>query len=161
MKAITYMILALALSLSSCSSQQKLVAEAPFEMGQATCQAWAGGRAESGTGLFLEIPILSEDLDEMKLQQAFFRGKIADLTMENTEKGWMAKANFKNQNAEKPDMVMHSDSKKEVGNQPPQLKEKFPFELDSDQCVLSFLDGDTVKYYKVENIKEKKPKMFK
>ena len=161
MKAITYMILVLALSLSSCSSQKKLVAEVPFEMGQATCQAWAGGRAETGSGLLLEIPILSENLDEMKLQQAFFRGKIADVAMENTEKGWMAKANFKNQNAGKPDMVMHSDSKREVGNQPPELKEKFPFDLGPDQCVLSFLDGDIVKYYKVENIKEKKPKMFK
>ncbi len=161
MKAITYMIIVLTLSLSSCSSQRKMVDQAPFEMGQATCQAWAGGRAETGSGLVLEIPILSENLDEMKLQQAFFRGKIADLKMENTEKGWVAKANFKNQNVGKPDMVMHSDSKQEVGNQPPKLKEKFPFELGKDQCVLSFLDGDTVKYYKVENIKEKKAKMFK
>ena len=81
--------------------------------------------------------------------------------MENTETGWIATANFKNQNREKPDMVMHADSKKEVGNKPPMTKEKFPFELEADQCVLSFLDGDTVKYYKVKNIKEKKPKMFK
>lgn len=138
-----------------------MVAEAPFEMGDATCQAWSGGRAETGSGLLLEIPILSENLDEMKLQQAFFRGKIADVKIENTEKGWVAKANFTNGNAGKPDMVMYADSKQEVGNQPPAVKEKFPFELEADQCVLSFLDGDTVKYYKVENIKEKKPKMFK
>ncbi|MEM8927365.1 MAG: hypothetical protein AAGC45_04125 [Bacteroidota bacterium] len=161
MKAITYMIAVLTLSLSSCSSQKKMVAQPPFEMGEVTCQAWAGGRAESGSGLLLEIPVLSENLDGMKLQQAFFRGKITDIRMENTGNGWVAKANFKQQNTQKPDMVMHSDSKQEVGNQPPMTKEKFPFELEANECVLSFLDGDTVNYYKVENIKEKKPKMLK
>lgn len=161
MKAITYMIVVLTLSLSGCSSQKKMVARPPLEMGQATCQAWAGGRAESGSGMLLEIPVVGENPDGMNLQQAFFRGKIADVKMENTENGWVAKANFRNQATGKPDMIMHADSTKEVGNQPPMAKEKFPFELEADQCVLSFLDGDTVKYYKVENIKEKKPKMFK
>ena len=161
MKAITYMIVVLSFSLSACSSQHKMVAQAPFEMGEATCQAWAGGRAESGSGMLLEIPVLSENLDKMKLQQAFFRGKIADIEMEKADKGWIAKANFKNRNMEKTDLVMHADPKQEVGNQPPKPKEKFPFELENDQCVLSFLDGETIKYYKVENIKEKKSKMFK
>jgi hypothetical protein len=138
-----------------------MVTEAPFEMGQATCQSWSGGRAESGSGMLLEIPIQGEKNDELKLRQAYFRGKIADVEMEDTENGWVAKANFKNQSMKKPDMVMHADSKKEVGNQPPTAKEKFPFELEADQCVLSFMEGDTVKYYKIGNIKEKKPKMFK
>ena len=161
MKAITYMILVLTLSLSGCSSQKNMVAEAPFEMGGATCQAWTGGRAEAGSGLLLEIPILSESVDDIKLQQAFFRGKIADLEMEGTDNGWVAKANFRNQNPGKPDMTMDADSQKEVGNQPPKLGEKFPFELGDDQCVLSFMDGDAVKYFKVEGIKEKKAKMYK
>ena len=161
MKTITYMIVVLALSLSNCSSQKKIVAQAPFEMGPATCEAWVGGRAETGSGMLLEIPVLNENVDELELQQAFFRGKIADVKMEKADTGWFAKANFKNQSMDKPDMVMHEDSKQEVGNQPPVAKQKFPFELENNQCVISFLDGDTVKYYKVENIKEKKPKMFK
>lgn len=161
MKVFTYMILILALSLSSCSSQKKMVAQAPIEMGSATCQSWAGGRAESGSGMLLQIPVLNDNLDGKTLQQAFFRGKVADITMENTENGWLAMANFKNQTMEKPDIIMHADSKKEVGNQPPQVKEKFPFELEKDECVISFIDGDTLKYFKVSNIKDKAPKMFK
>lgn len=161
MKVITYMMVVLAFSLSSCSSQKKMGTQPPFEMGEATCQAWSGGRAESGSGMLLEIPVLNENRGEMKLQQAFFRGKIADLSFENTDKGLIAKANFKNQNMEKPDIIMHRDSRLEVGNRPPKPKQEFPFELEDDQCVLSFLDGDTLKYFKVENIKEKKPIMFK
>lgn len=161
MKAFVYMALVFTVSLSSCSSQKKMEAQAPFEMGEVTCESWSGGRAESGSGILLEIPVLSENVDEIKLQQAFFRGKIADVKMENTDTGWVAKANFKNKVVGKPDIIMHEDSKQEIGNQPPMPVEKFPFELEANQCVLSFLDGNTVKYYKVENIKEKKPKMFK
>lgn len=138
-----------------------MVAETPFEMGQATCQAWLGGRPETGSGMLLEIPLLGENIDETKLQQAFFRGKIADIKLESTDNGWVAKANFMKKGIDKPDMVMHSDSGKEVGNQPPPLKQEFPFELEKNQCVVSFLDGDTLKYFKIENIKEKKTKMFK
>ena len=155
------MILVVMLSLSGCSSQKSMVATAPFEMGGATCQNWIGGRAEAGSGILLEIPILSGNTEETKLQQAFFRGKIADVVMERSDNVWVAKANFKNQNGAKPDMVMDADSKKEIGNQPPELMKKFPFELQDDQCVLSFMDGGTTKYFKVDGIKEKTPKIYK
>lgn len=161
MKTITYMIIVLALSFSGCSSQKKMVTEPPFTLGEATCERWVGGRAETGSGMLLEIPILSENLDAMKLQQAYFRGMIADITMENGDKGWVAKANFRKQNAEKPDMVMHSDGKQEVGNQPPKLQDKFPFELENNECVISFLVGESLKFYKVEGIKELQQKIYR
>lgn len=161
MKALTYMLVVLTLSFSGCSSQQKMMDTPPLELGNATCQSWTGGRPEAGSGLLLEIPLLDENLGDVRLQKAYFRDKITDVKIENTDKGWVAKANFRNQSLEKPDMVMHADSKMEVGNRPPRPKEKFPFELEEDQCVLSFLDGEAIKYFKVENIKEKRPKMLK
>ena len=96
----------------------------------------------------------------MKLQQAYFRGKIADVSLKSNDGSWFAEANFKNTNMGKPDMVMHADSKKEVGNAPPKLNEKIPFELQEDECVLSYLDGDKVKYFKLVGIKEKKPLIY-
>lgn len=128
MKTITYVILILGLSFTGCKSQKKLVQNPPFQIGEATCQSWLGGRAESGSGMLLKVPILSDNMDEMKFQQAYFRGKVADLSMKSKEGSWFAEANFKSQNMEKPDMVMHSDPKKEVGNQAPKLNEKIPFE---------------------------------
>lgn len=159
MKTLIYMILIVAFSLSSCSSQKKLVDSIPFELGDAICYNWAGGRAESGSGTMLEISLKNGDLDVQKMQQAYFRGKVAHIKVTNTENGWVAKANFEKESSGKADMVMHGDSSKEVGNQPPKIKEKFPFELNDDECVISFLDGDTVKYFKLSNIEQTKQKI--
>ena len=157
MKMIPYILLVLGFSISGCSSQKKLSDKAPFEMGPATCQPWTGSGAEAGSGLLLEIPILSEDLNGAQLKQAFFRGKIADINLESLETGWVAKANFREQKIEKPDIIMHADPKKEIGNRPPQPKKKFPFVLDADQCVLSYMEGETLKYVKIEGVAEKNP----
>ncbi len=160
MKAFTYIILAMVFSLSGCNSQKKLVSNVPFETGQASCQAWVGGRAESGSGTKLEIPITSALPESMSMQQAFFRGKIAEVKLVTKEGVTLATANFMNANEEKPDMTMHADSTKEAGNQPPELNKEFPFELNADECVISFMDGNTVKYAKIEGIKEKKPLVY-
>lgn len=160
MKAFTYIILAMAFSISGCSSQKKLVDDPPFETGEASCQAWVGGRAESGSGTKLQIPIGSTLPENMAMQQAFFRGKIADIKLESVDGKTVATANFMNSNDNKPDVVMHADATKEVGNQPPQLKEDFPFELEPDECVISYTVGDTVKYTKIKGVKEKKPLVY-
>ena len=145
--------------MSSCSSQKKWADNPPVALGDATCYNWVGGMAESGSGTMLNIP-LENELEGVSMQQAYFRGKITDINLVNTEDGWVARANFKKQRMEKPDIVMHSDSTKEVGNQPPKLEEEFPFELKQDECVISYVDGDIIKYFKVSNIKELKPKIY-
>lgn len=160
MKPVLYMILVLTLSFSSCSSQKEIVSQSPLELGEASCQSWKGGRAESGSGMLLTVPVSGDNMELMQLKRAYFRGKVADATLENTENGWLVKANFVNQNLEKPDIIMDADPKKEVGNRPPVPKIKFPFELGKDQCVISYMDGDTEKFFKVEGIQEKKPLLY-
>ncbi len=159
MKIFTYTVLAMIFSLSGCSSQKKLVDNPPFELGQATCQSWKGGRAETGSGIKLEIPLLTENMEEMKMQQAYFRGMTADVTLNSNEGKWIAKANFMKPNLEKTDMIMDADPKEEVGNQAP-IIEKFPFELKADQCVISYMDGDKIKYFMIEGVKDKKPLIY-
>ncbi len=157
MKVSFYILFAMVFSLFGCASQKKFEKQPPFELGTASCQAWKGGRAESGSGVVLTIPISGENMEQVQLKQAYFRQKIADITMESAEEGWLIKANFRNQNVEKPDIIMDADPRKEVGNRPPQPRQEFPFELEQDQCVISYLDGDTEKYVKIEGVKEKKP----
>ncbi|WP_343486944.1 hypothetical protein [Allomuricauda sp. d1] len=159
MKTAAYIILALGFSLTGCSSQKKLVENPPFEVGNATCQSWLGGRAESGSGMKLEIPVTNIPATAT-LQKAYFRGKVATITLEEKEGQSYATANFSNKSIEKPDIIMHRDPKKEVGNQPPKLQEEIPFELDANECVVSYIEGDTVKYVKVSDIKEKKPLVY-
>lgn len=161
MKNSVFMSVILIFSFFGCSPQKKLVSTAPVELGTPTCQAWVGGRPEAGSGTLLTFSLEDENLDAQKLQQAYFRGKVTDVKIENTAEGWVAKANFRNGNTEKPDITMDGDSTKEVGNQPPKIKEKFPFELAEDECVISFMDGDSVKYFKLSNIKELKQKIYR
>lgn len=161
MRILILSIIAMTFSLSGCSSQKKLVNKFPLELGEATCQSWVGGRPEAGSGLKLEIPVLSDKTDDIQLQQAYFRGKIADLKLKSKEGKWIATANFRNTNLEKPDIIMDADATKEVGNQPPQFKTEIPFELETNECVISYLKGDTIKYFKIDNVKEQEPLIYK
>ncbi|UJH69008.1 hypothetical protein [Allomuricauda sp. SCSIO 65647] len=157
MRLFTYMIVVMLFSMSGCSSQKKLVDDPPFETGDATCQRWVGGRAESGSGMLLSIPITGKLSENAEIQKAYFRGKVADVNMKEKDGQWLAIANFIDQKGDKPDMIMHSDPKKEVGNQPPKLQEKFPFELEADECVMGYEEDGKMNYFKVAGIKEKKP----
>ena len=137
-----------------------MMSQAPLELGKATCQKWMGGRAESGSGMMLEIPLAAQMPNGLQLRQAFFREKMADVRIQTQNGQQVLKANFKNVVAEKPDIIMHADPKEEVGNQPPTPKVKFPFELNEDECIISYMDGDTVKYFKVQGVQEKKARMY-
>lgn len=161
MRIFTYTLLAMVFSLSGCKSQKKLVKDAPFSIGEAICYTWVGGRPEAGSGLKLEIPLVSNDVTSIALQQAYFRGMVTDLKIVSKDGKNSANANFIRNNADKPDIISHGDATKEVGNQPPKLKDKFPFEITKDECIISYLDGDTVKYYKIEGVKEKEPLIYK
>jgi len=161
MKNIVYSTLVMIFSFSGCVPQKKLVENAPFQMGDAICQSWTGGRAESGSGIRLNIEVLDDELGAIQLQQVYFRGKVANLKLETKADKRYASANFINKTGKKPDVIMDVDAKKEVGNQPPELDDEYPFELQASECVISYLEGKKLRYYKLEGIQEAKPLIYK
>lgn len=61
------------------------------------------------------------------------------------------------------DMVLESDSKKEIVNKVDEhffLKKNYPFELKENEAVISFKEDGKVKYVKIENIKKTKPDLY-
>ena len=136
-----------------------MVDQPPFQWSEATYQSWVGDKPETDSGLVLEIPIQSNSTN-LKLHKAFFRGKITDIDMKTTDSGIMAQANFMNQMIKKPNIVMHADSRQEIGNQPPTLQEAFPFDLEDDECVLSYQEDGKTKYFKIDGVKEKKSLLY-
>ena len=156
MKQMMATLIVLTLGLSGCSSQKKLSEEAPFVVKDAVCQTWVGGREESGKGMEVRLDLSSISEDQVELHQLFFRGRVADITISTSEKGTMATCNFIEQEKQ---ISMHSDPMKEVGNQPPRMKsaeeKKFPFELGPDEAVISYREGDHVRYYKITGVVEK------
>ena len=164
MKNSIYGVIILVLGFTSCASQKKLVTEPPFVLGTATVQEWLGGKEESGSGQIVKIEVAQMNGEGIVLQNLYFRGKMVPVRMELEEGVTFAMCELKKLAANKPDIKMHAESKKEVGNQPPKLskkgKEVFPFELKANEAVLSYLEDDKVKYYKLTGIKEKNARIY-
>ncbi len=155
-------VLILSIGLTSCSSQKTLQTDFPFEIGMATVQEWMGGKEESGTGHLVSVPVLNITKD-VRFQEMFYHGQVVQVTTESHAEGLLVKGNF-TLSPHKPDIIMHADPKKEVGNQPPSLQESsskdFPFDLKPQEAVLSYIVKNRVKYVKISGIKEKAPLIY-
>lgn len=156
----------LILGLFGCSSQKKLVEQAPFVVGGPTCQEYAAGRPEGGSGLILRIPL--ETLpSRIQFGKVYFRGRVLTPQLETENGSSVLICKFEREEAiVQKDIIMHADPMEEVGNQPPvMLKEKeedFPFELNSDEAVLEYkLEGKRKsRFVKIIGIKEKTPLIY-
>ncbi|NAS10934.1 hypothetical protein [Poritiphilus flavus] len=161
MRYSIYILFSLVMGLGGCSSQKKLETSTPFVLGPTICQDWIGGRAESGSGRVLRIAVREMPDEGISLQNVYFRGHMAKIDMVMEDNGMIALAKYELK-SEKPDMIMHADSTKEVGNQPPKLKSKeFPFDLQKDEAVLSYLQDDKIKYVKISGVVDKPARVYK
>lgn len=160
MKNRTILLLTITFGLFSCTSQKKLTTELPFEVGQATTQVWKGGMEASGSGNILKIPVSKN----VVVNTCYFRGAVTDAAIVKEGKQFYVVAKFTNKRSVKPDIIMHADGRKEVGNQPPALNtntsDEIPFQLQADEAVLGFISGTTQQYVKIENIKELAPLLY-
>jgi hypothetical protein len=161
MRNSVFILFILVSILAGCSSQKKLEKSTPFVYGEATVEPWTAGREETSSGNVVKISLSEMSAEEVELQNVYFRGQMAAVSMDMDGRGMMAIATFPHA-GKGTDMVMHSDSQQEVGNQPPKkLKDKvFPFVLKADEAVLSYKEKDKLKYAKIEGIKEVKGRIY-
>ncbi|XLS29329.1 hypothetical protein ACJD0Z_00575 [Flavobacteriaceae bacterium M23B6Z8] len=139
---------------SNCAGSQKLQQEVPFTMGTVYSQKWVAGVEGGGSGVNVGVPV--DNLpEEIQLDSIFFRGKRAPLIQETTEKGNLYMARFKTELNQKKDIISHEDPRMEVGNEPPSIEEKIPFELNENEAVISYTHKGKKKYYKISNVKPK------
>ncbi len=158
MKKLLLATILLIMGLSGCSSQKKIEAKAPFTVKNATCESFVGGREESGSGFVVKLPIAAEENADITYQKLYFRGHILSLQEGSDEDNMILEAVYRRAEGSKPDIIMHADPKKEVGNQPPKLKPRkkdFPFSLNPDQAVIEYTHGGDTKYFMIEGIKDK------
>jgi hypothetical protein len=166
MKKIALYSSVLLMGLLGCTSQKKLVKDAPFSVVGPSSQEFASGMEQGGTGFTLEIP-LEEIPSDIEFLIVYFRGQL--LQPEVTEEDGRAAllCNFRRESPKgEGKFVMHSDPMEEVGNQPPaKLKEEtepFPFELKADEAVLEYkeIGKSKSRFYKIGGIKEKAPLLY-
>ena len=155
----------LILGLMSCSSQKTIETQPPFSVERPTVQYWEGGREESGYGMQFRARWNPVDPSAIQVDSLFFRGGIYKLEVTDSETGFILQASRSESPRDKPDIIMHADSTREIGNQPPKplpSPEAFPFNLKPDEAVISYMLGaEGKKYYaKITGIVEKPSRIY-
>lgn len=160
MKSMAYAALLTAFGFAGCASQKQFEQNPPFVVSDPTVQTNASGREEGGVFTELSFRFTAEDPQGIELDSLYFRGRILKPVLTDTETGVVLSARYAAVSLTKPDLTMHADSLREVGNQPPvPLPDgrPFPFELKRDEAVLSYrLKAESgSRYYRITGIVEK------
>ncbi|MEX1384575.1 hypothetical protein [Lutibacter sp.] len=156
MNKISYLTISviLVLAFSCCRSSKsnnKREQHPPFKITKAFYNTWVGGQpGVKGYSVQFEI-----DNSDIMLDSVFFRNMSAKLERDHTTSKNLFIATFILPNRLK-NYILHRDPKKEFGNELPDILEKIPFQLNSNEAVISYLVDNTTVYYKVTNVVELK-----
>ena len=163
MRYLIALLLVILLGVSGCSSQKKLATDAPFSIEKPSCTPFAGGREESGSGFILRLPLSFPEYTDIAYEAVYFRGHVLTPILLEEAGKQVLYCKYQRTPKVKPDIIMHDDPMKEVGNQPPAEKvgkKKFPFELQPEEAVISYRIDDRIKYVKVTGVKDKTPELL-
>lgn len=127
----------------NCSSTKMLQNHAPFEIREAYY-------VESRSDINVYISIKSNP-NNILLDSIYFKGKQAKLEHENN----LFVGRFKSSIIQKQDIIMSNKPYAEYGNKIPKLPKKLPFELKNNECVVSYKEDKSIKYFKIENVVQK------
>ena len=160
MRSMAFAALLAACGLTGCASQKQFEKNPPFVVSDPTVQTIAAGREEGGVFTELSFRWTAGDPQGIEPDSLYFRGRVLKPVLADTETGVVLTARYPTVTLEKPDLIMHADSLREVGNQPPApLPEghAFPFDLKRDEAVLSYrLKAEPgLRYYRITGIVEK------
>lgn len=139
----------------SCSSAKEIAQnQPPFKILKSTYTSWVGGQpGVKGVMVYIEI-----DNPEILLDTVYFRNAKSPLERAQNSKGEKYVGHFSFPEKER-DLVLHSDATKEFGNQVPDISQKIPFELKSNEAVISYNYNGKINYFKIDNLIEEKKKM--
>ncbi len=160
MRSLVYAILLMLSSTAGCSSQKHFDKSPPFKVSSPTVQVIAAGRESGGATTELSFRFTAEDPGAIKLDSLYFRGRVLTPILTETETGVLVSARYAALHLNKPDITMHADSLREVGNQPPAPlpgQQAIPFELERNQAVLSYRIGTDapIRYFRIDDIADK------
>ncbi len=144
------------LSFSKCGSTQKLSKLLPISIGEVYYQEWIAGVKGGGSGFNIYIPIESNP-NNIILDSVFFKGKQVKLEHSNNS---ISIGRFKTSVNQKQDIIMSSNRLAEYGNKVPELTKKSPFNLNEDECVVSYKFKNKVRYFKIDKILKKETRSF-
>ena len=120
--------------------------------GDVYAQKWVAGVKGGGSGINVFIPVNENTVD---LDSIYFRDQVTKLEYSKDQNMYVGR--FKTEFNQPVDMIVSTDMKEESKNKVPMLKQALPFELEDNECVVSYLDEDKTMYYKFSEIAIKEP----
>lgn len=145
------MLFFIVIVISQCSIAQKMQTSLPFLIGDVYYQNWVSGVKEGGSGTNIYIQIVSST-KQIELDSVYFQGKVTKLELTNNMIGI---GRFNSNTKSKNDIILSNEPYAEYGNKVPELIKKIPFDLNENQCVISYKEGNQIKYFKIDNIRKK------
>jgi len=146
------LLMIVTVSFSQCASKKVLQDKLPVELVEVYSQRWVGGIEEAGSGV--NIILLVKD-NSVKLDSVYFKDRATKLVSQPQNKDLYV-GSFKAAYKHKEDMLMSNEPNGEYGNTlPDEIINKFPFELKENECIVSYQESGTTKYFKITNIIEK------
>lgn len=149
-----FLLALIVVSLSHCSSAQKLQKEAPIQVKQAYYQSWVAGIQGGGSGINLFIEFEAHPKTKIQFDSIYFKGRASKIEIKPDNVNLLI-GRFSSSSNQKQDIVMSNEAYGEYGNKPPVKKNAIPFELMDGQCVISYKEKNKIKYFKVDGIKQK------
>ena len=148
-------ILAILFGFSQCGSST-FVKDPPFKVEKAFYNNWVGGQpGVSGTKLEIHL----ENASEIIFDSLYFHNKRTKVEISELDNSMQLIGHFSTSKRKNRDLILDADPKKELQNTLPNL-EKFPFELEEKEAILSYKKGDKTLYFKIQNINEVQAEIF-
>ena len=139
-------------TLMQCSSVPKLEDNAPFNVTEVYSQNWVAGLKEGGSGTNLFVTI-SDRKENVVIDSVFFSGKVAKLETNSGDNSYVGR--FSISINKKQDIILSNVPNAEFGNEVPKISKAIPFDLKNNECVISYKENNTTRYFKISAIKEK------
>jgi len=145
-------------SFSQCSSTKqasqktmyKTQEKSSFTLDKTYYQHWIAGVKGGGSGIHMYISVLTNK-NNVVFDSVYFRGMQSKLEL--GKMGYIA--SFKTEANQKADIIMSNEKNAEYANQIPNQEVRFPFELNEKECIISYIEDNTTKYFKIQNLLEK------
>ncbi len=120
-------------SFFNCSTNYKLKKKSPLKFHKIEAQKWVSANANKDSGIRMYF-ILPSDINAT-LDSVYFNNLRTNIYKGTNKNTYFA--NFK-----------ATSNLKETNN-------KFPFELKNNECVVSYIENNKIKYYKYTDVKVK------
>jgi hypothetical protein len=140
-------IVALILSLSSCSSQKQITTKPPQKIESVYYQGWIAGQEMGGRGINVFLKFETPIATKYVLKKIYFQDRATNL---ETSDSILFVARFfeKPQN---PNLITDGNSETTIKKTIPELC----IGLKPNQAIVEYTQDNQIKYFKLDNIEEK------